>query len=285
MTEKSKQILKAYKKEIKRIEDSDLNVYANAEQGLKLSRDYLQKLRILIRQLDFKSKQDEILFFKKQKPYINGRLMFYAKLCQYLLNKPNGTIKRKRKHIDELLEQLHHKRKSNIDFERYYLQNDSRLDKYYFVRGKDKLELISEKSYFFSDPDFTTSHDILVAQIIANELFINHLNSELDYFRRIELQLTVESEDEAISEEVIWSASKTDLVELIYALHSNKSIKDGQISIKNLAMFFEKTFNIDLGNFYRTYLEIRERKMDRTSFLNNMKSSLNRKMEDDDSKY
>lgn len=165
------------------------------------------------------------------------------------------------------------------------MQNDSRLDKYYFVRGKDKLELISEKSYYFSDPDFTTSHDILVAQIIANELFINHLNSELDYFRRIELQLTVESEDEAISEEVIWSASKTDLVELIYALHSNKSIKDGQISIKNLAMFFEKIFNIDLGNFYRTYLEIRERKMDRTSFLNNMKSSLNKKMEDDDSKY
>jgi hypothetical protein len=129
--------------------------------------------------------------------------MFYAKLCQYLLNKPIGSIKRKRKYIDGLLEHLNNKRKNNIDFERYYLQNDTRLDKYYFVRGKDKLELISEKAYYLSDPDFSTSHDIFVAHIIANELFINHLNSELDYLWRIELQSLSASEEEKVSEEVI----------------------------------------------------------------------------------
>ena len=70
MTEKLKQILKEYKREIKHVEDSDLNVYATPEEGLKLSRDYIQKLRILLRENDFKSKKNEILFFKKQKPIV-----------------------------------------------------------------------------------------------------------------------------------------------------------------------------------------------------------------------
>ncbi len=46
-----------------------------------------------------------------------------------------------------------------------------------------------------------------------------------------------------------------------------------------------KLFDIDLGNFYRTYLEIRERKMDRTRFINLLKQSLEKRMQDDDQKY
>lgn len=75
-----------------------------------------------------------------------------------------------------------------------------------------------------------------------------------------------------------WTASKTDLIELIYALQTSGAIEDGMEPMKVMASACEKIFNIKLGNFYRTYLEIKERKNDRTKFLDKMKTTLINKM-------
>jgi hypothetical protein len=50
-----------------------------------------------------------------------------------------------------------------------------------------------------------------------------------------------------------------------------------------LASYFESVFNVDLGDIYRTYLEIRERN-NRTQFLDELKEKLIKKMDEDDSK-
>ena len=47
--------------------------------------------------------------------------------------------------------------------------------------------------------------------------------------------------------------------------------------------YFENVFNIDLGNPYHTYLEIRGRG-NRTQFLDELKEKLIRKMDEDDNK-
>jgi len=71
-------------------------------------------------------------------------------------------------------------------------------------------------------------------------------------------------------------------VELIYALHSNRSINNGKIDIKELIELFEKLFNINLEEYSRTFIDIRMRKTGRTKFLDNLKQSLLKKMEDAD---
>ena len=278
-------VLITFRKEIHKIEESDLSESENSSLGIQISRNCLQQLRLIVRDTPFQSVQDEINFFKEQKPHVYARLKFFVTLHKNILEKPKGSITRKRKYIDEQLEKIERRRKSNLDFEKYYLQKETKLDKYYFVRGKDSLELISDTSHYYTDPEFSTSHDNMVAQIIASDLLINHYNFELDYLRRKELQPFSDDSPIKALEGLSWSASKTDLVELIYALQASGAIEGGNAEIKRIATICEKIFSIDLGNFYRTYLEIRERKMDRTSFLNNMKSSLNKKMEDDDSKY
>ena len=60
-------ILNNYKEEIKVVEDSNLNDFNNVEQGISISRQYLQKLRICVRENEFVDKQNEIIFFKKHK--------------------------------------------------------------------------------------------------------------------------------------------------------------------------------------------------------------------------
>ena len=47
-------------------------------------------------------------------------------------------------------------------------------------------------------------------------------------------------------------------------------------------MALETVFNIDLGEYYRTYVSIRERKIDRTKYLNLITENLVRRMDEDD---
>lgn len=67
------------------------------------------------------------------------------------------------------------------------------------------------------------------------------------------------------------------LIELIYALHAFKAFDDGSSEIKVIVRIFENTFGIDLGDFYHTYLELRNRKNNRTKFLDLLKDSLIKK--------
>ena len=55
------------------------------------------------------------------------------------------------------------------------------------------------------------------------------------------------------------------------------------LTLKQIVSYFENIFNVDLGNPYHTYIEIRER-ANRTQFLNELKEILIRKMNDNDNK-
>ena len=45
-----------------------------------------------------------------------------------------------------------------------------------------------------------------------------------------------------------------------------------------MASACEQIFNIDLGDFYRTFLEIRSRKINQTKFIDKLKESLIHRM-------
>jgi len=69
---------------------------------------------------------------------------------------------------------------------------------------------------------------------------------------------------------------------LIYALHSQGTFDNGNADIKVIAKVFETMFNIDLGDFYHTFMELKYRKMNRTKFIDSMRDALIRKMDEQD---
>lgn len=81
------------------------------------------------------------------------------------------------------------------------------------------------------------------------------------------------------SSKLFWTGSKTDLIEILYALHSTSVINSGPVDIKELASHFEHFYNIDLGNYYHTFIEIRARKNSKTKFLDRLTDMLNQRME------
>ena len=52
--------------------------------------------------------------------------------------------------------------------------------------------------------------------------------------------------------------------------------------LKNIAEYFEDIFDIDLGQYRRTFLEIRVRKSERTKFINSLKENLTKRMDNSD---
>lgn len=81
-----------------------------------------------------------------------------------------------------------------------------------------------------------------------------------------------------------WTGSKTSLVELIYALYHQSVFDNGNADVKRIMKSFEVAFNIDLGDFYHTFLEIKSRKINRTKFLDTLRDNLMQKMDERDEK-
>ena len=68
-----------------------------------------------------------------------------------------------------------------------------------------------------------------------------------------------------------------DMIELIYALHSNNSIDDGSKPIKEIAEIAEYVFDVEVGNIYRAAIDLKIRK-NPTQFLDELKASLIKKL-------
>ncbi|TKC02769.1 RteC domain-containing protein, partial [Pedobacter frigoris] len=129
--------------------------------------------------------------------------------------------------------------------------------------------------YFEADHRFSTSHDYKVAKIIANDLIQVYIEDKLNNNNQKKA-----SDNSALN----WTGSKTALTELVYALHSQGVFDNGNADIKVIAKALELAFNVSLGNFYHTYLELKSRKMNRTKFLDCLRDALIRKMDEQDEK-
>lgn len=84
---------------------------------------------------------------------------------------------------------------------------------------------------------------------------------------------------DAPKSKLYWTESKTALIELVYALHAQGAVDNGKADIKDIAAVFEHLFGVELGDYYRTFLEIRVRKTGRTKFIDSLRNSLIKRME------
>ncbi|SIQ16477.1 RteC protein [Maribacter ulvicola] len=182
--------------------------------------------------------------------------------------------------MNNYIEKLQTYFNDNLDFYHYYRREATVFDEQYFLRGKADIRLFPDSFHFFVDEEFATSHDSTVASILAYDLLIVHLKREIDKLENngnyASLRL-LQSKTK-----ITWTAHKIYLIELIYALHSTDVINNGTVDIKDIAYFVEKTFKVDLGDYYRAFLEIRMRKNGRTKFLDILKKQLTKRMDDTD---
>ncbi len=247
------------------------------EHSIAVTRKYLNEMRMHIEDYVFKSQNEEIYFFKNVKPQICGMHIYYIKVYKVESKRPVSTLKAQRKHFMDALKKLQLFYNDNLEFHLYYRKNSTHLDDKYFVSTKSTTPLHTNTIYGFWDDRLYSTHDYTVAMIKANDMLRVYLKTELKELKALK---ETKQPDEENRDSVTWTDSKVSLVELIYAIHEAGSINKGTYGIKDLTDLIEKTFQIDLGDYYHTYLEIKMRS-NPTKYLDSLKAALIRKIQDD----
>jgi len=276
-----KEILRKLDDELDLLETEIEDVLVKAEKGIKLTKQALKQARNLVVENEFRTLENEILFFKKTKPRLYSKLIYYVKLFNVEGKRPRSSNKTQIKYLNKHIDKLQDYFNDNLEFYHYYRRDATSFDEQYFLRGKADIRLYPDTFHFFTDEQFSTSHDSTVATILAYDMLIVHLKTEID---KLENNNGMETTNQSYREQsqLFWTAHKTDLIELIYALHSCGSINSGTADIKEMAAACEQIFNIDLGNYYHTFIEIRSRKSNNTKFMDKLKESLIKRYHESD---
>jgi hypothetical protein len=278
----SNSVMAELEKQLRTTHSNEDNMIQSLQLAIKASIASLEQLKSFFKKHNFTSKSEEIEFFKDIKPQLASKLIFYNEIYNIEISKPSGSDKTIRKHYNKELSKLKIFFDENLEFYKYYRTGNTCLDKKYFLRRKYDIRMTLDTSYFQSDYDFTTSHDFKVAKIIANDKIQLYLETSLQKYQN-------GNQDNQISEAnhkgLRWTGSKVALVELMYALHAEGVLNNGNLSLNEIAKNIESAFNLDIGQFNRIYLEIRNRKtMEKTNFLNSLKDNLIKRMDEADEK-
>ncbi len=189
----------------------------------------LSEMKVYVLKRGFKNTDEEIRFFKYQKPAIVAKLIYYNAIYKIETKKPYGA-KPIRKYLNKELKKLKRFLDNNLDFYKYYRSNNSFLDEKMFLRGNHDIKLWLDTYYFQSDQTFSTSHDYKVAKIMANDLIQVYIEDQLyNKFQK---------DKSKAQKKLKWTGSKVALIELIYALHYQNVFDNGNNDIREDAQYF-----------------------------------------------
>jgi hypothetical protein len=239
----------------------------------------MEQLRQFIIETPFQTPKEEIQFFKHEKPKFQSKLIFYLKVFRVESGRPAGSRKMQKKYLEGELKKADQFFSTNREFCQYVKSGSEFLDEQYFTRSRLGSQLNMEPHALCFDPLFHSSHDFMVAELYAFERLCTYLSGEI-----VALQKpgSYTGNPAPAEKKITWTASKAALIELIYALHASGAYNNGQVEVKEIADHFEHAYNLDLGNYYRSFQELRIRKKSRTSFMDQLKERLESKMDEAD---
>lgn len=248
-----------------------------AELSVPICIKALEAIKKLTQKHGFNELKDEVFFFKHLKPKLSSKLIYYVQLFNIESRKPSGTAKLQKKYYIKQLKNINRFIEENLEFHQYYRSDSTFLDEKYFMRGKADLHLILDNSFFNYDSNFNTSHDHIVARIIANDMLSLYIRNELIKINEQSDQPPVK---QTLQNKLVWTESKVALIELIYAFNCVGCFNKGALEIKELADGLAEAFHTEVGDIYRTFAEIRLRK-EPTKFLQTLQILLDKKIKDD----
>jgi hypothetical protein len=255
------------------------NSIKKCEKAVEIILISIANLKKNITKNIFNTDSEEIQFFKEIKPQFSSKLIYYNMVYKIEMKRPNGGNRIVKKYFQNELQKLKAYFDNELDFYKYYRSGSSYLDHKYFLRGKFDIKLALDSYYFETDTSFSTSHDFKVARILANDLIQLYIEDQLIMIENKDLG---DKSQRKPNTKLIWTSSKVALTELIYALHSEGVFNNGAADLKDIAENFEHIFEIDLGQYRRTFLEIRARKNDKTKFITTLNDALLKRMENSD---
>ncbi|AWL77983.1 RteC domain-containing protein [Capnocytophaga canimorsus] len=243
-------------------------------QMMSLLSDMLKELKIYVLDNGFDSQKEEIIFFRDVKPVVQGKWLFYHQLYQW----EAVTSVLSKAHLKDFFVQQGKKIEKDFKiclkqnpFYNYYLSENHSWDDRYFVRYQINVDTegLPENMLNF-DADFSTYYDFLVAQILCKKQLGEYFSNRIT---------DLEGSLQEVVTDLEWTATKNDLIELVYALQHIKAISYGKMSINKIIAVFGKIFNIDLKDSHHAFHRMKTRAKSKTAFLDELKKTLEEYMD------
>ena len=248
-----------------------------AENGISLCIKTLSKLQKQVDQKDFDNIQSEIEFFRNIKPLPMSYLIYFTEVRSCELMLPKAGKSHKIRFLEKEIKKINKFFSANNSFVNYMEQNHNYLDYEFFSRKGRRDFSFSPTINYYQNPEFSTSHDMLWSKVQALCRYIHYIREKLELIQPGSSGDFRERQPNLL----VWSGTKTSLVEIIYALYFKGDINHGTVDLKTIVAAFEDFFNIEIDNFYKTYGEMKSRKDPRTKYLHTIAAKLEAKMNEE----
>lgn len=264
-----KLLYQKFEQELEAIEMQPSDILESSTLAINLSRDCLHTIKMEIIKHGFDNKNKEIEFFKvtKQIPLIP--LIYYSEIRSFEIQFPKGNADCQRKYIKKKINKLNRFFLYNMDFVQYIDSGFTHFDEHYYTRDFLATYHITSSKFYFQDPDFSTSRDMLLGKVKAYKKFIIYLQNR--FFQK--KSFNSHDRDASAISNLRWTGSKVALTELAIALKYSGSLNNGNISFKDTIVFLQNLFDIDLGEFHHTAMRLKNRSQP-TKFMDNLRSSV-----------
>lgn len=237
---------------------------ASAARVVRVVSECVAELEQFTRLYTFKHQQEEVQFFKELRPVFVSQYLYHVKLLSIKMFETYNDVDSCKTFYAQTLKALERFARKNWEFYIYIMSGSTVDDVKYFSRNINCPGSILDHS-------FNSTYNDKLAKLLANELIREYIQ------HGTRTQCPPESE---VS--LPWTASKTSLVELGVALQAVGAFNNSNADLKHILSVFEKIFRVDLKNYYRIYLQIRDRKRGQAAFLDQLKDRLIQKISDDE---
>jgi hypothetical protein len=264
------ELLQSWQLRLQDAEARETNWPARLETCIRICEESLVQLRQRVMEHSFPGKDCEIYFFKQVKPAIRARYIYYQKLYRLHLGYFNGSGLLEKERLEKELRDIACYFADNHVFYTYYRSGSTHHDELFFVRGQYDWKICPEANHF--DSIFSTSFDGKLAELMAYEMLMKYIDGVLN--PSLKLTEPVTTSRPAAANTLQCTASMTDIVELGYALHAAGFFNYGKASIKDIMKLLSDVLQVNLRNYSHTFFQIRERKINLTKYLDELKTGL-----------
>jgi RteC protein len=238
----------------------------------------IKRLKDELKTCRFENEIEEVCFFRGLMPAMLALYIQIGEKMRLDLIMKNYSLEDRKDCLKIFCEERDEFYRKNAEFIEYCNSRKDDLDHIYFLCadkfGMDSEELIFETMRFPLDMVYTVTLSMMFAYEVT-----------MPYIKRLEAELEMEANIlSGGGDELVWTASKTDLVELIYSLKEAGSFNDGEADVKQIAEYFEYAFSIDLGNISSTFQKMLSRKKGQLTYIDKLRTHLNQKIDDMDNR-
>jgi hypothetical protein len=165
--------------QLQKIDLEETDLIKKSLESISCVESTLNELKNFLLNYKFKDEDEEIQFFKEIKPGIFSQLIYFVKVSNIESKRPIGSIESQQEYFRRELAELTLFFNNHLEFYGYYRMKSTFLDDKYFIRRRKDIHLHLDNLIIFTEPEFSTNKDYMVAEIMANDRLEVYLKTEL----------------------------------------------------------------------------------------------------------